>query len=406
MTTFDTPTLLIVLIVSNFLMAGAMWVAFAGRFRDGLGRWTGALVVQGMAWTLIVMRETFPEMASVAAANAFLAYSWSLQMSALLEFHKRPTPRWLLYGPVMIAFLSFFIYLREPREQLIMSGLSFGLLQFITAAALLHFRLAAEQRTRWLLAGSFFVLSFGLLWLGFTAWFEPEVILPTTGTSLTPGPALLTFYAVTIASSFAFILMHKERADRETYELATTDPLTGVYNRRTFKELAEPNLSRSRRAHAPVSLLMLDLDHFKRINDTYGHLAGDDVLKSFATLVRNCLRKEDLLARYGGEEFVVLLPGSSQAAAAALAERIREQVAALPMEANGHRARVTVSIGSASEKGDTLPSLEAMLGRADEALYQAKREGRNRVVALAMQLDAPAVTSGSPAAGKIVSVRK
>ena len=404
MTTFDTPTLLIVLIVSNFLMAGAMWVAFAGRFRDGLGQWTGALVVQGAAWTLIVMRETFPDLASIAAANAFLAYSWSLQMSALLEFHKRPTPRWLLYGPVMIAFLSFFIYLREPREQLIMSGLSFGLLQFITAAALLHFRLAAEQRTRWLLAGSFFVLSFGLLWLGFTAWFEPEVVLPTTGTSLTPGPALLTFYAVTIASSFAFILMHKERADRETYELATTDPLTGVYNRRTFKELAEPNLSRSRRAHAPVSLLMLDLDHFKRINDTYGHLAGDDVLKAFATLVRNCLRKEDLLARYGGEEFVVLLPGSSQDAAAALAERIREQVAALPMEANGHRARVTVSIGSASEKGDTLPSLEAMLGRADEALYQAKREGRNRVVAVAMQLDAPAVTSGSPPAGKISAV--
>ena len=404
MTTLDTPTLLIVLLVSNFLMSGAMWIAFAGRFRDGLGRWTGALVVQGMAWTLIVTREALPELASVAAANAFLAFSWSLQLSALLEFHKRPTPRWLFYGPVLIAFLSFFIYLREPREQLIMSGLSFGLLQFFTAAALLHFRLAAEHRTRWLLAGSFFVLSFGLLWLGFTAWFEPEVILPTSGTSLTPGPALLTFYAVTIASSFAFILMHKERADRETYELATTDPLTGVYNRRTFKELAEPNLSRSRRAHVPVSLLMLDLDHFKRINDTYGHLAGDDVLKGFATLVRNCLRKEDLLARYGGEEFVVLLPGSSQAAAAALAERIREQTAALPMEANGHRARVTVSIGSASEKGDTLPSLEAMLGRADEALYQAKREGRNRVVALAMQLDTPAVAPAPASPGKISAV--
>jgi len=403
-TTFDTPTLLIVLIVSNFLMAGAMWIAFAGRFRDGLGRWTIALVMQGAAWTLIVLSDTFPELASIAAANAFVAFSWSLQMSALLEFHKRPSPRWLLYGPVTIAFLSFFIYLREPREQLIMAGLGFGVLQFVTGAALLHFRLAAEQRTRWLLAGSFFVLSFGLLWLGFTAWFEPEIILPTTGTSLTPGPALLTFYAVTIASSFAFILMHKERADRETYELATTDSLTGVYNRRTFKELAEPQLSRSRRSQMPVSLLMLDLDHFKRINDTYGHLAGDDVLRNFATLVRNCLRKEDLLARYGGEEFVVLLPGSSQEAAAALAERIREQTAALPMDANKHRARVTVSIGSASEKGDTLPSMEAMLGRADEALYQAKREGRNRVVALAMQLDTPATAAREAAVPKISAV--
>jgi len=403
--TYDTPTLLIVLIVSNLLMAGAMWIAFAGRFRDGLGQWTGALLVQGSAWLLIVNRDALPELASISAAIAFLAYAWSLQMSALLDFHKRPTPRWLFYGPVAIAFLSFLIYLREPREQLITSGLGFGVLQFVTAAALLHFRLAAEHRTRWLLAGSFFVLSCGLLWLGFTAWFEPEVILPTTGTSLTPGPALLACFAVTVASSFAFILMHKERADRETYELATTDPLTGVYNRRTFKELAEPQLSRSRRAQMSVSLLMLDLDHFKRINDTYGHLGGDDILKSFAGLVTGLLRKEDLLARYGGEEFVVLLPGSTQAAAAALSERIREQVSAVPMNANGHLARVTVSIGSASEAGDTLPSLEAMLGRADEALYQAKREGRNRVVALQMQHGSPSAPAAAPAAPKVSAVK-
>ncbi len=389
--TFDTPTLLIILIVSNFLMAGAMWIAFAGRFREGLGQWTGALVVQGVAWLLVSGSIGVPELASIAAANALLAYCWSLQMSALLEFHKHPTPRWLLSGPVIIAFLVFFIYLPESRARLAVSGLVFGVAQFVTGAALLHYRIAAEHRTRWLLAGSFFLMSGGLLWLGFTAWFEPEAILPTSGASDAPGPALLAFYAVTIASSFAFILMHKERSDRETYELATTDSLTGVYNRRTFKELAEPQLSRSRRGQLPVSLLMLDLDHFKRINDTYGHLAGDDVLKAFAVLVRNCLRKEDLLARYGGEEFVVLLPGAAPAAAAILAERIREEVAARPFDANGHLVRVTVSQGVASEAGDTLPSLEAMLGRADEALYAAKNQGRNRVVAVAMpQAAAPA----------------
>jgi len=389
--TFDTATLLIVLIVSNFLMAGAMWIAFAGRFREGLGQWTGALVVQGGAWLLIAVRGGLPELASIAAAYALLAYCWSLQMSALLEFHKRPTPRWLFYAPLIIAFLVFFLYLPEPRARLAVSGLVFGVAQLITGVALLHYRIAAEHRTRWLLAGSFFLMSGGLFWLGFTAWFEPEAILPTSGEPDAPGPALLAFYATTIASSFAFILMHKERSDRETYELATTDSLTGVYNRRTYKELAEPQLSRSRRAQLPVSLLMLDLDHFKRINDTYGHLAGDDVLKAFALLVRNCLRKEDLLARYGGEEFVMLLPGTSHSAAAVLAERIREEVAAMPFDANGHRVRVTVSIGVASEAGDTLPSLEAMLGRADEALYAAKNQGRNLVVALPMpQAAAPA----------------
>ena len=396
--TFDTPTLLVVLIVSNFLMAGATWVAFAGRFRDGLGQWTGALVVQGIAWLLFINRDELGDLTAVAAGAACLAYCWTLQMSALLEFHKRPTPRWLLYGPVIIAFLVFFIYIREPRARLAFSGLAFGILQLVTGAALLHYRVAAEHRTRWLLAGSFFLMSGGLLWLGFTAWFEPEAILPISGSSSAPGPALLAFYAVTIASSFAFLLMHKERADREAYELATTDSLTGVYNRRTFQELAEPHLSRSRRARLPVSLLMLDLDHFKRINDSYGHLAGDDVLKAFSTLVRNLLRKEDLLARYGGEEFVVLLPGAPQTAATALAERIREEVAGQQLDANGHLVKATVSIGVSSEAGDRLPSLEAMLGRADEALYKAKHDGRNKVVALPMPVNEKPVAQPAPAA--------
>lgn len=385
----DTFTLLVVLTVSTFLMAGAMWIAFAGRFRSGLGQWTGALLVQGCAWVLI-MAPNGAEPATTAAATAFLALCWSLQLSALLEFHGRPTPRWLFYGPILIAFIVFAIYFREPRERLITSGISFGIAQLVTGVALLHYRVAVQQRTRWLLAGSFFLMSIGLFWLGFTAWFEPEVLLPTSGLAPAPGPSLLAFYAVTICSSFAFILMHKERADRESYELATTDPLTGVYNRRTFKELAEPHLSRSRRSRVPLSLLMLDLDHFKRVNDTYGHLAGDEVLKAFADLVRGCLRKEDLLARYGGEEFVVLLPGSSQAAATALAERIRDQVAANPLGGTDHRVRVTVSVGVASEAGDTLPSLESMLGRADEALYRAKADGRNRVVTVDMPLAAAA----------------
>jgi predicted signal transduction protein with EAL and GGDEF domain len=268
--TFDTPTLLIVLIVSNFLMAGAMWVAFAGRFRDGLDRWTLALMMQGGAWLLIVAHDPLPELAAMAAACASLAFCWSLQLSALLEFHRRPTPRWLLYAPVTIAFLVFFIYVTEARERLAFGGFGFGSAQLVTGVALLHYRIAAEHRTQWLLAGSFFLLAAGLLWLGFTASFEPEALLPTSGTSGTPGPVLLACYAVTIASSFAFLLMHKERADRETYELATTDSLTGVYNRRTFKELADAQLSRRRRAQTPVSLLMLDLDHFKRINDTSG----------------------------------------------------------------------------------------------------------------------------------------
>ncbi|MDB5904345.1 MAG: diguanylate cyclase, partial [Betaproteobacteria bacterium] len=210
----DTLTLLVVLIVSNLLMAGAMWITFAGRFRAGLGPWTGSLIVQGFSWLLVVARNDVPDFASIAVATAFLVYCWSLQVSALLEFHGKPTPRWLLYGPATLAFLIVVVYVREPRARLAICGLGFGLAQFITGAGLLYYRVSAEKRTRLLLAGSFFVMAGGLFWLAFTAWFEPEAILPTFGPRPAPGGSLLAFYAVTIASSFAFLLMHKERGDR------------------------------------------------------------------------------------------------------------------------------------------------------------------------------------------------
>jgi diguanylate cyclase (GGDEF)-like protein len=387
----DTLTLLVVLIVSNLLMAGAMWITFAGRFRSGLGQWTGSLIVQGLCWLLVAARNDVPDFASIAVATAFLVYCWSLQVSALLEFHGRPTPRWLMYGPAIIAFLIVVIYVRDARARLAICGLGFGLAQFVTGAGLLHYDVAAEKRTRLLLAGSFFVMATALFWLAFKAWFEPEAIMPTFGAQPAPGTSLLAFYAVTIASSFAFLLMHKERADRETHEFATTDSLTGVYNRRTFKELSDPLLSRARRTRSPVALLMLDIDHFKLVNDTHGHLAGDEVLAGFAGLVRNCLRKEDLLARYGGEEFVVLLPGATQAAAAGLAERIREQVAETRLHAGHDDVRVTVSVGVAGESGEELPSLDGMLARADVALYAAKAAGRNRVVSVPQPAAAAAV---------------
>ena len=167
-----------------------------------------------------------------------------------------------------------------------------------------------------------------------------EDLLPLFESVAARGWSLLAFHALAVYASFAFVLMHKVRAR----VLATTDPLTGAYNRRMFEELAERELSRARRGRTSLSLLALDLDRFKRFNDTYGHAAGDKVLASFAALVRKCLRKEDLLARYGGEEFVVMLPGAEQPAAAALGERIRRELEHTRIHAAGHDVRITVSV--------------------------------------------------------------
>jgi len=162
--------------------------------------------------------------------------------------------------------------------------------------------------------------------------------------------------------------------------LATTDALTGIFNRRHFLELAEAELARASRYGHPVSIAMLDLDHFKAINDSFGHGAGDGVLRGLVTLLRTKLRSVDVLGRIGGEEFALLLPETETAAAAATLERLRKAVEAHPFEGEAFAdgRAVTVSIGLASvNKGE---SLTDVLQRADGALYGAKSAGRNRVV--------------------------
>lgn len=140
--------------------------------------------------------------------------------------------------------------------------------------------------------------------------------------------------------------------------------------------------------------MMLDLDHFKRVNDTFGHLTGDDVLIAFTRLIKDCVRRGDLVVRYGGEEFCVLLPGTMLSAATALAERIRAACSAQAL--TGQSFKVTVSIGLTAYAGDSNTTLGDMLARADEALYLAKDEGRDRVIALPLTPIAAAAQHALP----------
>lgn len=169
-------------------------------------------------------------------------------------------------------------------------------------------------------------------------------------------------------------------AQAELRRLASIDELTGVANRRWFTAMASRELERCRRFNHQLSLLMIDVDHFKRVNDTHGHAVGDEVLKAFTRVLEGNLRSVDLLGRLGGEEFAVVLPESDHNAASHTAERLRAAVEALefPFE-DGTLLKITTSVGIAilSTVGETLDSL---LARADSALYTAKREGRNRVV--------------------------
>lgn len=163
----------------------------------------------------------------------------------------------------------------------------------------------------------------------------------------------------------------------EVYRRRTRDALTGAFNRAHFQEALAREWVPTRRGGA-LTLLLLDVDHFKQINDTHGHAAGDAVLRGLPGRMAPALRPEDVLARYGGEEFALLLPGLAAAGAREVAERIREAVAATPFVASGVRIPVTVSIGLAEAVAST-PNAAALVEQADGHLYAAKRGGRNRV---------------------------
>ena len=168
---------------------------------------------------------------------------------------------------------------------------------------------------------------------------------------------------------------------RRLEELAATDGLTGILNRRRFFELAAREVELARRKGRTVAVVLADLDHFKAVNDGYGHAAGDAVLKGVADRFRSVLRATDLSCRYGGEEFAFLFPESDLAQGLKAAERLRAGVAAAPLSCSEGAIGVTLSLGvSAGRPGpDGLLDLEGLLRAADEALYAAKKAGRNRV---------------------------
>jgi diguanylate cyclase (GGDEF)-like protein len=197
-------------------------------------------------------------------------------------------------------------------------------------------------------------------------------VLRCESTALPDGGRLVSYVDIT----------EQVHAAGELRRLAITDELTGLFNRRHFLQLIERELGRFERYGRPLSLLMLDIDHFKRVNDRFGHAAGDVVLKSIAQSCREALRGTDTIARIGGEEFAVVTCETPLAEAAAVAERIRQHIAGVPIPYDAQQLTVTVSLGVA-EAGPQRQTIDDILEAADRALYEGKTRGRNCVVAAA-----------------------
>jgi diguanylate cyclase (GGDEF)-like protein len=246
----------------------------------------------------------------------------------------------------------------------------------ITAFALSSFAfiLARPWNHMWWLAhaifaGGFFMLSYGVV----------QAFLTTRSFSKIYSQEELM---VRLAEAMAYTesaLQELQRTNQELGHLAATDPLTGADNRRRFMERVEIEIGRTKRGGAPFSVLALDLDNFKSINDRFGHQVGDDILKSFVEKCLDSIRPYDGVARVGGEEFMILLPQTSLEGAHVIAERLRSTVANSSFHGLPRSTVVTVSIG-VSQFGRDGDTIEAILRTADQRLYHAKHEGRNRVV--------------------------
>lgn len=224
-----------------------------------------------------------------------------------------------------------------------------------------------------------------LLRAGLPFWHSPEMA------TATEAPTLLAVVCCQVAGSFGLLLMLAHRAAGEIRRLSLIDPLTGLLNRAGLAQTAQRRLERSRLSGRPVAVLEFDVDHFKLINDTYGHPVGDKVLGRIAALASSALRSPDVLSRYGGEEFVAVLTETPLPAAAQVAERLRAAIASGDVSGDDRRLSATVSVGVA---GSAVHGYElgALLAAADAALYEAKSAGRN-VVRMARGRAAAAVAA-------------
>ncbi|HLV23013.1 MAG TPA: GGDEF domain-containing protein [Polyangiaceae bacterium] len=197
----------------------------------------------------------------------------------------------------------------------------------------------------------------------------PKEALLNNSDRIKVGPTILKFLSGADAEA---------KYHEEIYRMTIVDGLTQIHNKRYLYEALERELIRARRHDRDMSLLMFDIDYFKRINDQFGHLAGDFVLRELARIVQERIRRDEVFARYGGEEFVILLPETSLDGAQALAENLRARVAEHPFTFQGERIPVTISVGGALLLGEDKTATD-LIQRADAKLYEAKRGGRNRV---------------------------
>ena len=375
----DLPTLWY-LTVGTLVVATAMtlWERKAhGQRSRPLGIWAASYVVFAIGCLIAMRREAFPGVTGPALANIIMVLGYLMVLHGVRCLDGRVGIVWS--AAVLIVLAAAWAIGGEAFPVFFwthVASLPIALICGLTALALLRSRAVRDLRSRPIAVAVFVCHGLFYLLRGTVApW-----LIAFYGEGLLPVLAKVTMYEAvlfTVAMPMAFMALIREEYQAQLLADSRTDFLTGLRNRQGFFEYGARAL-RDLAAQRPVSLLAFDLDHFKAINDRYGHDAGDAVLKLFATVSRDIAGADGVIGRLGGEEFAILLPGQDSMAASQIGEAVAKQFAERAARSDGLKMTATVSVGLAEAKSNAI-ELAALLSAADLALYKAKALGRNRI---------------------------
>lgn len=378
------PTLFLVIMALSATLAISLGIAAHGQLREGMRYWALGLVAHTFAYLLFGLRGQISDWLSVVLGNVLLSGVFALFAEGVFQFQKRRSPRWLLWSPMLVVAVSFSALLPWYLARVVVGALIFAFQSLVVVVAVLQKRKETVGVGQYFLVTGFLVLIAMTLLQGVGVVLHRDEIKSVLTSHWVPSLVFMVSALCTVVVSLGLILMAKERADERNRSLAMRDELTGLINRRSLLESLVQQMAMANRHGQPLALLMIDIDYFKQVNDTHGHLSGDKVLKAMAYAIAGLTRAQDLPGRLGGEEFLVILPNTTKQGAVQLAEILRLAIETTEfLSASGQPIAITISIGVCEQGQLKAPQCDDMINAADQALYLAKQNGRNRVAVFA-----------------------
>ncbi|HEX4910308.1 MAG TPA: GGDEF domain-containing protein [Permianibacter sp.] len=391
----DTRTMMVMLVFSTLLSGLLMWLTQRRQqIGQGIVVWAISYFGFALAFLLMALRAYLPELMWTLTPNLIVFAAFGLMAEAVRRALNLPViighrALWLVAAAMLIYLV---VVLSGPSHQQRVNAISILLVPLTSYPAVVLLQGSQrEERARHFLAASFLLLAALMLLrllTGISGLHESKGLHEVSWVHST---FYLAVFVIFYCMGIGFMLMAREQLMIDLARRATTDALTGAYNRHAFEPIAVTALAQIDRHQQPVSLLMIDLDHFKQINDRHGHLVGDQVLRSITQLIRAELRAGDVLARWGGEELSLLLPDTDAGAARQIGERLRFLMETTVLPGRREPVRLTASFGLATAQQSV--SLSALIHAADLALYQAKANGRNQLCERPVMVEPTATAS-------------